>query len=325
MQPKRRMWIAAMACLVLGAALPARADEHVRFLLPTVKELPTFAPYVYAQTHGYFKAEGLDVEFLVGRGGVDVAKQVGAGNADIGEAIGDTSIIVRANGIPVKTVALIGGGGLTQVIVPNVSGINTLQDLRGKTIGVAAYQDTTFYALLGMLASVNMTKADVDAQALGNSALVQMLVSGKIQACACIPDWVVAARDAGLQAHIFSAADYTPSMAQALIASDQLIKEKPELLRKIIRAVLKSFAEFRDHPIEAAKLYAADMPSHKGEEEYLGRVFSFYAQYVYAGQARPGAMDPAKLTKLQDLYLSEGVIRAKLPIDDLYTNDLLPN
>src|ERR1700733_6602919 len=102
----------AMVGLTLGTAVPTHADQHVSFLLPTVKELPSFGPYVFAETHGYFHAAGLDVEFLVGRGGVDVAKQVGAGNADIGAAIGDTSIIVRANGVPVKTVALMGGGGL---------------------------------------------------------------------------------------------------------------------------------------------------------------------------------------------------------------------
>jgi NitT/TauT family transport system substrate-binding protein len=321
---RRGVTLGLVAMLGLATQVPAHADEHVRFLLPTVKELPTFGPYVFAQTHGYYQAEGLDVEFLAGRGGVDVAKQVGAGNADIGEGLGDTSIIVRGNGIPVKTVALIGGGGLTQLIVPDSSGIEKLQDLRGKSIGVPTFQDTTFYALLGMLSTVGMTKADVDAQALGNGALVQMLLAGKIDACACVPDWVVAARDAGLKAHIFPAADYTPSMAQALIASDDMIEHHPETLRKIIRAVLKSFAGFRDHPVETAKLYALDMPTHKGEEAYLGRVYSYYAEKVYAGQTRPGAMDPEKLAKLQDLYLTEGVIRAKSPVEQLYTNELLP-
>ena len=47
-------------------------------------------------------------------GGVDVAKQIGAGNAIIGGAIGDTPIIVRANGVPVKAVAVLGAGALTQ-------------------------------------------------------------------------------------------------------------------------------------------------------------------------------------------------------------------
>ena len=110
------------ACLVLCAAaslaiplsVRAQALQEVTYLLPAVGTLPAFAPWMLAQAKGYYKAEGLDVKFVAGRGGVDVAKQVGAGNAVIGGAIGDTPIIARAQGIPVKAVAVLGqnGGGV---------------------------------------------------------------------------------------------------------------------------------------------------------------------------------------------------------------------
>ena len=108
--------LAALAVAVghFVAVAPANAQsaqklEDVNYLLPAPPTLPAFAPWVLAQQRGYYAREGLKVSFLVAKGGVDVAKQVGAGNAPIGGGIGDTPIIVRAQGVPVKAVALIGG------------------------------------------------------------------------------------------------------------------------------------------------------------------------------------------------------------------------
>src|SRR5258707_14235452 len=101
-------------CLAAGLTIGSvRASaEDITYLLPAPLSLPAFGPFVLAQQRGYFKAEGLNVTFQVGKGGVDVAKQVGAGNAVIGGGIGDTPIIVRPNGVPVKAGAGLGGGRL---------------------------------------------------------------------------------------------------------------------------------------------------------------------------------------------------------------------
>ena len=83
---------------------PAAAAEKITYLLPAPPSLPAFAPWVLAKHLGYYTEAGYDVDFVVARGGVDVAKQIGVGNAPIGGAIGDTPIIVRGNGVPVKAV-----------------------------------------------------------------------------------------------------------------------------------------------------------------------------------------------------------------------------
>src|SRR5262245_63433522 len=123
----------------LGAGLwlsPALAAEKITYLLPAPPSLPAFAPWVLAKHLGYYSEAGYDVDFVVARGGVDVAKQIGVGNAAIGGAIGDTPIIVRGNGVPVKAVGVMGGGALTVVVGRKDRGIEKLEDLRGKKISV---------------------------------------------------------------------------------------------------------------------------------------------------------------------------------------------
>src|SRR4051812_31554446 len=96
--------LAIAVLLALGACQrSASALERVTYLLPAPIFLPAFGPWIVARARRYYDAEGLDVHFETARGGADVAKQVGVGNAVIGGAMGDTSIIVRGNGVPVRS------------------------------------------------------------------------------------------------------------------------------------------------------------------------------------------------------------------------------
>jgi ABC-type nitrate/sulfonate/bicarbonate transport system substrate-binding protein len=102
-----RRTIAAALFAAAIAALPhsALALERVTYLLPALIFLPAFGPWIVSRQRGYYAAEGLEINFETTRGGADVAKQIGVGNAVIGGAMGDTPIIVRGNGVPVRSVA----------------------------------------------------------------------------------------------------------------------------------------------------------------------------------------------------------------------------
>jgi NitT/TauT family transport system substrate-binding protein len=314
----------ALAAAMVAVAQPARAQtEEVTYLLPAAAFLPAFGPWMLAQARGYYAQEGLKVNFVVAKGGVDVAKQVGAGNAQIGGAIGDTPIIARAQGIPVKAVAVLGGRSLTQLVVHDGKGINGPKDLKGKTITTMAYQDTTFFALQGMLAAAGLTKADVDAQAAGPAGVWQLFAAGKADAMAAVPDWIVSATQAGAKVKVFSSDDYFKSMAQAILVSDETIQKRPELVRKLVRATLKGMQDIMKDPAAAARDYANAVPQHKGKEASVEAVFKLYNTYVYPGQKVLGAMDPERLAAVQKFYVKEGIVAKETPIAELYTNQFV--
>src|SRR5260370_19260738 len=196
-----------LQCCVLAVALflvvaspvstPAFAAESITYLFPAPPILPAFGPIQLAKGKGYFSDAGLDVNFAVGRGGVDVAKQVGAGNAPIGGIVADAPIMVRGNGVPIKMGAVFGGKGFMQLVVREDSGIEKPADLKGKTITVMSYQDTTFYALLGLLASAGLTQNDVDIQSAGPTGVWEFVATGKSVGMAGGPGWVTPAHAAG--------------------------------------------------------------------------------------------------------------------------------
>ena len=301
----------------------AAEAEKVTYLLPAPPFLPAFGPWMVAQARGYYAAEGLEVEFQAARGGVDVAKQVGAGNAVIGGAIGDTPIIVRANGIPVKAVALLGGRSLTQLFVREDSGINGPKDLKGKTVTTMSYQDTTFYALLGALASVGLGKDDLDIQAAGPAGVWKLFAAGEAAAMSAVPDWIGIVQGQGIKVRVMPMETYFNSMAQAILASDETIEKRPELIGKLVRATLRGMKDIMDDPAGAAVDYVKAVPQHAGKEKAMESVFRLYNKYVYPGQAVAGAMDPKRLASVQDFYVEQGIVRKKSPLDELYTNQFV--
>jgi NitT/TauT family transport system substrate-binding protein len=317
----------AVAGLCLGAGMTmasvSASAEDITYLLPAPLSLPAFGPFVVAQQRGYFKAEGLNVTFQVGKGGVDVAKQVGAGNAVIGGGIGDTSIIVRPNGVPVKAVAVLGGGALMQLVLDKDKGLTTVKSLKGKTVTVLAYQDTTYFALLGMLASQGMTKDDVNAQAAGPVNVWKLFLAGQSDAFASTPDWTAQVMMAKKNIEVIPSDTLFKSMAQAIIASDETIKKNPELIQRVVRATLKGMKDIMTDPAAAAVDFVKATPELAGKEDFVTLSFQLYNKYVYGGQTVLGEMDEERLSALQDFYAKEGLIKSKTAVKDLYTNQFV--
>ena len=319
----RKMLAAVFAVSFAALPQPAAALDRVTYLLPAPIFLPAFGPWIVARQHGYYAAEGLEINFETARGGADVAKQIGVGNAVIGGAMGDTPIIVRGNGVPVRSVAVLGGKGLMQLTAHADSDIKGPGDLKGRTVNVTAFQETTYYATLGMLAAVGLSKDDVNIQATGASNIWKFFLARKADAMAGVPDFIAEAENQGAKVRVIPSSAYFESMGQAILASDQTIKERPQLVRKLVHATLRGMQDIMDDPAAAATVYVSAVPDRQGQEKHIQRVFELYKQYVYGGQRVLGEMNRDQLAKLQAFYVKEGISQTALPVDDLFTNEFV--
>ena len=318
-----RTLVAAVGLSALATA--ALAAEKVTYLFPAPDFLPSFAAFKLAMAKGYYEVEGLDVTFQVGKGGADVAKQVGVGNADLGGGIGDTAIIVRANGLPIRGVAVLGAKALTQIYWRKDAGVNSLADLKGKSVGVLSFQDTTYYNLLGVLASAGLSKDDVDIQAVGPGGIIQLSIAGNLQAMSGVPEWIAAIQGAGVEMGQMPVDEVFPAMAQAIIASDKTIAERPEVVRGFVGAVLKAIDDIVADPAQAAKEYTAAVPQHAGKEAEIEAIMRAYAEKVYpeAPNQPRGSFDPERIAAVQKFYIDAGIVTTAVPVEDLYTNDFV--
>jgi NitT/TauT family transport system substrate-binding protein len=112
-------------------------------------------------------------------------------------------------------------------------------------------------------------------------------------------------------------------MAQAVAASDQIIKDKPDMVRAFVKAALHGMKDIMDDPNAAAADFVKFVPEWTGKEDQVKEAFAYYDKLIYPGQKVLGAVDPERVAKLQDFYLKAGIIEKKSPVDDLFTNQFV--
>ena len=117
--------------------------------------------------------------------------------------------------------------------------------------------------------------------------------------------------------------EYFPHMAQGIAASDQIIKDKPEMVHAFVKAALRGMKDIMDDPATAADDFVKFVPEWKGKEDQVKAAFVYYDKLVYPGQKQPGEVNAERLAKLQDFYLAKGLIKNKTPVEDLYTNQFI--
>jgi NitT/TauT family transport system substrate-binding protein len=311
------------------AATPAFRAAHaatpVTFLFPAIGTLLAALPFQLAQARGYYADNGLAVTFQVAPGGANVAKQVGAGNGDLGLATADLPIIVRANGVPVRGVALLGGHPVFQLAMRKSAGVTSLKDLKGRKIGVANYQDASFYSLLGVMAAEGITRTDVQVPAVEAAGISQLTIAGSIDGAMALPEQIDAIETAGTPVDVFPIGDVFPALAQGILASDATIRKNPDMVRAFVHATLRSIASCIADPAAATRDYCAFMPAWTGKDGQVERIERRYATQIYPATPASslGRFDPVRLGQIAKFYYDNKIVQTAVPVEELYTNDFI--
>src|SRR5579872_6320106 len=122
------------ACLI-AASSSALANDKVTLRLDWVYG-SEHAPIFLARDKGFFTKEGIDLQLLPGEGSTVTVKLVGNGTADFGYASADQALMAYAKELYVVSTAVILQKSAAALVYPTETGIHTLKDLYGKTVGV---------------------------------------------------------------------------------------------------------------------------------------------------------------------------------------------
>jgi NitT/TauT family transport system substrate-binding protein len=301
------------------------ATEEITYLFPAPSFLPAFMPFHIATKRGYFAANNVAVTFQTGHGGADVAQQVGAGNVALGGGLGETSMIVRPNGLPVRAVAQLGSHPLFKLVTRTESNVKGFTDLRGKKLGVIGYQDTGYYALLAVIAANGLKKTDLEIQAVGPAGVTQLMIAKSLDGIMATPEWADTIETAGVPLDYHDIEKVFPAMAQAILTSDKMIKERPAAVGGFVKAILRAVRDCIADPAAASRDFVAAVPQQAGKEVEMERILRRYVTQIYATTPASalGSFDPARLKTVQKFYLDNAIIQTAVPVEDLYTNQFV--
>lgn len=131
--------ISISASLSLAAPAPANSPEQKLQKLSVILDWfpnPDHAPLVVAQQQGYFKEQGLEVELIGPADPADPPKLVAAGKADVAVTYEPEFMQQVDRGLPLISIGVLIDKPLNCLAALKDSKINSLNDLKGKRIGM---------------------------------------------------------------------------------------------------------------------------------------------------------------------------------------------
>jgi len=133
---KKFMMAAACAATMTGVPVAAETDpDEVRLQLQWVTQ-SQFAGYYVAQEQGFFEEEGLDVTILPGGPDIAPPQVLAGGGADAMLNWMPSALAAREKGLPVVNIAQPFKKSGLMLTCWKDTGITSVQDFKGKTIGV---------------------------------------------------------------------------------------------------------------------------------------------------------------------------------------------
>jgi NitT/TauT family transport system substrate-binding protein len=274
------------------------------------------AYYFVALEKGYYARLGLDVQIVRGQGSADAVKQVAAGTAQMGFA--DTAAVILGRGndqIPAKVVAMVYAKPPHAIYVLKDSGITKPKDLEGKKIA-----DTAFSAV-PKLFDAYAKAAQIDAGKVTwlvatSDALPGMLTTGRADGIGqfIVGEPLLAKSAAPKQVFALSYADAGLDLyGNGIIASDELIKSKPDLVRRFVTATMHGLKDAVANPQEAG------MIMNKHHREVDADIATAETRIVGTLVGEPlGVLDPARVKKTLDIVSGAYTLKYPVAAEDLF-------
>ena len=331
--------VVSVAVLVVGCGGPPRptgptptpTSPPLTRLTVGLGYIPSvqFAQFYRADVQGYYEAAGLDVTFQNGDD-ANLITLIAQGAVDIGIADGTSVIPAVGQDIPIRYVATIYARFPNVVITGADSGISTVADLRGRTIGIPGAYGSSWIMLQALLMSADMTPDDIIRRDYPDYGQGVALQQGQVDAATGFRNnEPVQLGLAGFETIHFAVDDIVPLPGPGLVVGTSTLAAKADLLRAFVAATLRAMTEISDDPEAGLEDAIAVVPALADDRETQLAILEATIEAWHSPTTDAdglGALDAGgwnySLSFMEDLPGAN--IPDRVTIDDLITTELLP-
>lgn len=235
---------------------PADAQQALDRIVITYPSRSIASVDLYiAQERGFFRQEGLLADVVQVRGNIGVTALL-SGDA---HAINNVGTVIRAmerSDLPIKVVSQSLKKNLFWLVTKPE--FKSLAELKGKVFGTTTFGGSQHLAALRLLHKAGLDPDKDITVVIGGDvpAQLQSLVSGVIQLAALSPPTIILARDKfKLRIHGSTLED-VPNLQNGLAFSEKLLREKRDLVKRILRARSRAHRYLWDNERGTAEVLA---------------------------------------------------------------------
>jgi NitT/TauT family transport system substrate-binding protein len=272
--------LGVILCLLLSSTLAVSGltgKQHLRLAVGSRPGNIVYLPLDLARALNYFAEEGLDVEFVNFDGGTDAALSLAAGRADFSGNSIDHAIKLRASGKDLKmVVSFTTLPSVTLVVRRDLKAqIRTIQDLKGRRLGVTAIGAGTHVLAASILKKAGGSLANVQVVAVGSGTrLIQALKRGQIDAAMATDPTTIALLMSGDASLLVDMVTFEETQRifsgeyqfTGLLTRPDLIETRPQLVQSVVNVIVKANRFIATH---SAADIAARLPAGIVGDRYI--------------------------------------------------------
>lgn len=276
-----------------------------------------------AQELGYYKEEGLNVSIVQpGAGGSDAL--VAAGKADFGVSYQETVTLARTQGVPIVSIAAVIQHNTSGFAAPVDRGIRKAADFEGKAYG--GWGSPVEEAIMKSI--MEQDNADVGKVKMINMGDADFFTAVKrdIDFAWIFYAWTgIEAAQRGVDLDMIYVKDYSEALdyyTPVLVTGEDMIRNKPEVVKAFMRATAKGYEYAISQPEEAAALLSKAVPELDKE---LVLASQKWLSPKYKDDAPRWGEQKAEIWKgFADWMYERKLLDQPLEADKAFTNDFLP-
>src|SRR5262245_34617890 len=225
-----------MLCRTENAFSAEGSDNLTRVRMGLAARSTTSMPFFVAKERGFFREEGLEVELIVMQAIQTI--QATMGNSTQFASATGSAVSSAVSGADIRVIlAVTDQPSFDLIVQPNITSV---QQLRGKKIDTGGVGSLAEILTRRILLAHSVRPEDVAILATGPSHMTYLSLKAKvIDAAPLQMPLTFTAQDEGFR-KLMSAAEVYRSVQGGLATTKAMLSEQPELVTKVVRAMLKA-------------------------------------------------------------------------------------
>lgn len=277
------------------------------------------APVYTALEKGIFEKYGLEVELVNFDDPSQSTSALISGNVDVAGGTLDSSLIVAdqyKDQMPQVISIRDDSAGADGIVAKN--GIETVADLRGKTVGVAVNQ-TTHFLLQQALEKAGVSESEINLVDMNSSDAGASFISGNIDAAVTWEPYLSNAAKSGVGKMIFSSADAPGSIMDIVMVSKKTADEEPEWVVPFLQALEEARAYVEDSKTrdDAMEITAKYLDVSKEEALEMIPTIKLYSTSETVEALSDGGLAYDVVDKVSEFYTSKNIISSPINPKDI--------